>query len=167
MKKHVCIRIGVLLLIFASILAVLSACGPAQVTCPSCNRKVDKLIKNTDEAGETFEWCEDCWNDYWEIINAKPSETENPEPAESEAVVPSIEELEAARLARKAELESMYGIYQEGDRYGVKFGDKSIADPIWQYIECFQYDEKLYYLITLGDKTGLMDNAGNLIIEPV
>ena len=58
-------------------------------------------------------------------------------------------------------------IFEEDGRYGVRFEGKSIADSIWQYIDRFKYNGKYYYLVTLNEKTGLMDENGDLIVEPV
>ena len=38
------------------------------VTCPSCGKKVQKLISRKDKAGVTRTWCSDCWKQYDDII---------------------------------------------------------------------------------------------------
>lgn len=37
-------------------------------TCPSCGKKVDKLVTKKDAAGESRTWCSQCWKDYDAIM---------------------------------------------------------------------------------------------------
>lgn len=39
-----------------------------KVTCPSCGKKVDRLISRKDAAGVTRNWCSSCWADYDAIM---------------------------------------------------------------------------------------------------
>ena len=42
--------------------------GENEVICGSCGKVVDKVITRKDNAGESRTWCQNCWDEYDEMM---------------------------------------------------------------------------------------------------
>lgn len=62
--------------------------------------------------------------------------------------------------------------FKEDDKYGLRKGSTVIADAIWDSISDYEIDGKYYFVVSLdgvgngNDRKGLIDEDGNMIIEP-
>ena len=143
-----------ILLVLGIMILLLSSCGSSKVTCPSCGKQVDELITDKVDSGMEYSWCASCWADYRGI---KGAGTVTEAPMESEPTATP----EPTKVPENIPVK-----FEEDGRYGIKFDGKTIADSIWQNIEIFKFNNAYYYLVELNDKTGLMDENGELIVEP-
>lgn len=57
-------------------------------------------------------------------------------------------------------------IFREKKKYGIRKDGKVIADAIWDYIEECPYSGGMLYMVSYKKKDGLMDENGELLIEP-
>ena len=62
--------------------------------------------------------------------------------------------------------EPVYEIVGSSKHYGIMYGDTVIADQVWDSIRMYTHSKGTYFVVWINEKYGLMDQNGNLIVEP-